>query len=133
MVVNIQKLKQEKQVLNTIHIYNFVKYILQCNQICKKKKRKRKSQRLLNIDLNNEGYFVCTGAGACICGEDHMFECRSLMLLFWVMNLSHQERPSSSCSYILILLIPSRQFSITIFTELCLSPYSKLISLPFHL
>ena len=42
MVVNIQKLKQEKQVLNTIHIYNFVKYILRCNQICKKKKKKKK-------------------------------------------------------------------------------------------
>ena len=44
MVVNIQKLKQEKQVLNTIHIYNFVKYILQCNQICKKKKEKEKAR-----------------------------------------------------------------------------------------
>lgn len=37
MVVNIQKQKQEKQVLNTICIYNFVKYILWCNQIHKKK------------------------------------------------------------------------------------------------
>ena len=44
MVVNIQKLKQEKQVLNTIHIYNFVKYILRCNQICKKKKEKENAR-----------------------------------------------------------------------------------------
>lgn len=44
---------------------------------------------MLNIDLNNEGYFGCTGTGARICGEDHIFECKSLIgfeLLSWVMS-----------------------------------------------